>query len=135
MFNFKCLSIKRHIRITTSDTINLTCIFESNRPQFSFEINFSNSGSRAGIKFATPMLVVPTSRFFKKSNKIYLQSRSKDNKVWIRWWSQVNYSLNQTLFIVNYEGFLIDWIYAHTGHTTWKSTMNNPIITLQFQKM
>ena len=107
-------------------------------------------GSQAGIKFATPMLVVPTSNFFKKSNKVYLLSRSKDNKVWIRWWSQANYSQNQTLFIVNYEGFSIDWLYTHactntnlnakfvkehTGHTIWKSTVSSPIITLQFRNI
>ena len=92
-------------------------------------------GSRAGIKFATPTLVVPTSNFFIKSRKVYFQRKCKDNKVWIRLWPQVNYSQNKTLFLVNYEGFWIDWVYAHTGHTIWESTMNDPIITLQFQNI
>jgi len=42
--------------------------------------------------------------------KFFFQKKVKDNKVWIRWWSQVNYSQNQTLFIVNNGIFL-------TGHT------------------
>ena len=37
--------------------------------------------SQTGIKFATPMLVVATSNFLKKSNKVYFLSRSTDNKV------------------------------------------------------
>ena len=84
-------------------------------------INLSSTGSRAGIRFATPTLVVITSIFFKKSKKVYFQRKWKDNKVWIRWSSQVNNSQNQTLFAVNYGWFLIGWIYAHTGHTIWKS--------------
>jgi hypothetical protein len=84
-------------------------VYQKNKKKLKFKV----PGSQAGIKFAIPMLVVPTSNFLKKSNKVYFLSRSKDNKVWIRWWSQANYSQNQTLFIVNYEGFLIDWIYIH----------------------
>ena len=84
-------------------------------------INLSSTGSRAGIRFATPTLVVITSIFFKKSKKVYFQRKWKDNKVWIRWLSQVNNSQNQTFFAVNYGWFIIGWIYAHTGHTIWKS--------------
>jgi len=37
-------------------------------------------GSQTGIKFATPILVVPTSKLFKKSNKVSYQVEAKITK-------------------------------------------------------
>jgi len=76
---------------------------------YSNKKNVNIPGSQAGIKFATPMLVVPTSNFFSKNQtKFTYLVEAKITKFELGWWAQANYSQNQTLFIVNYEGFLID---------------------------
>jgi hypothetical protein len=46
--------------------------------------------------------------FSKNQTKFTYLVEAKITKFELGWWSQANYSQNQTLFIVNYEGFLID---------------------------